>query len=89
MDVRVEPGSRDGFPVGFMHLIVGLEYRDGSTERVGTDPVDGSVDVIVELRSKHGCVSLMNLSSCGSMARSSVGGSGISMTTTMSFVYVC
>ena len=87
MDERVEPGSRDGSADSFVGVIVEAESRDGSAERVGTDPDDGSVDVIVEPGSRDGSVSLMNLSSCGSMARRFVGPSGILMTITMSFVY--
>ena len=89
MDERVEPGSRDGSADSSVGVIVEPESRDGSAERAGTDLDDGSVDVIVEPGSRDGSVSLMNLSSCGSMARSSVGPSGISMTITISFVYAC
>ena len=87
MDERVEPGSRDGSADSSMGVIVEPESRDGSAERVGTNLDNGSVDVIVEPGSRDSSVSLMNLSSCGSMARSSVGPSGISMTITISFVY--
>ena len=87
VDERVEPGSRDGSADSSVGVIVEPESWDGPAERVGTDSDDGTVDVIVEPGSRDGSLCLMNLSSCGSMARSSIGPSGISMTITMSFVY--
>ena len=66
-----------------MCLPIGNSWEGGEELAHG----DGPVDERVEPGSRDGCVSLMNLSLCGSIARSSVGPSGVSMTITMTFVY--
>ena len=89
MDERVEQGSKDHSADSSVGVIVEAESKDGFTERLRTNFYNSSVEVIVDPRSKDGSMCHMNLSACWSMARSSVGPSGISMTITMSFVYAC
>lgn len=60
--MRVELRSSDGSVDGCVNLIVELGSRDGSMDRVGTNPDKGSVNVIAQLERRDGFVYLMNLS---------------------------
>ena len=68
-------------------MIVEPECREGFAVRVETVTDDGSVDMLVEPGSSDSSVSVINLSSCRSMARSSVGPFGLRITIAMSFLY--
>ena len=51
MEERVEPCHRDSSAYTSVGEIIEPESRNHSTGRVGTEPNNGSVDVIVELGS--------------------------------------